>query len=749
MEGLFAIGSIGALVYSLIPNKKRKDITKRTKNHYTNNILQDDSKKDKISKTQKDNKKNTPTQSFKNNDHPHPSAHPNFHGLNNSTNTVEDIENFYGTMNQNNDGTYQSQLAGDSFSNPQHNNMLPNRSGNRIDSGQNERLLENFTGKDPSKWQNQRKQAVKSFQNTDQSMITDSETLSLDARKQQENRLPEEDELPQNNVLPFKQERVGPGLNQGYDSKPHDHGYHNINARDYAMPKDINELRAKNNPKIEYKGRTNHPSYPNQRGDIGKYEKIKPDACHELGQNRFTSAISQETYKQPQDEEHHVPDTNRNQTTHSTRTGAVISEQQAQTQNRDTTYDRPFGEERSNNRNGVVSSQSEYYVDDYGRSSIQVYGNERDTTKYVPTAPIKTAVKATIAPIDNVLRETKKAFTSGYSSRGSLDPQIPGKQQAYDPVTWQPKTTIKETTLHSSDYGKGFHSSRNTGPIVDPAYAPDTTIKETVEASQRTGTLEGFEQTYVRDPDNQARTTGRETLPSTEQEYIRNFNPHVEKPIIYDPLQTPKTTNKEMTNNSEWCGPVESETKIAQVNRDSYKAKRTHMETLVQNQRYGSIYQPDEAGYQITNENIHAPTTHKEQIGNYQYAGSARMDNDYPPDYTAVKSYEPSTNKDNLVSSNRPSVPEGNKTNVSAETTRTFCSPTDSDSQRYPKNTEQRTRSSPANITHENNQRIEPCQSRHPIQEEQLNTRGFDAESIAPNDNTYERPFGFKDDITK
>ena len=57
----------------------------------------------------------------------------------------------------------------------------------------------------------------------------------------------------ENHNLPFEQVKIGPGVGLDYEDGPTG-GYHQ-DMREYEMPRNIDELRAKNNPKITYKGR--------------------------------------------------------------------------------------------------------------------------------------------------------------------------------------------------------------------------------------------------------------------------------------------------------------------------------------------------------------------------------------------------------------------------------------------------------------------------------------------------------------
>ena len=53
--------------------------------------------------------------------------------------------------------------------------------------------------------------------------------------------------------MPFEQRKITPGLGIGYD-KESNHGFQQ-DIRQYELPKTIDELRSKTNPKISYKGK--------------------------------------------------------------------------------------------------------------------------------------------------------------------------------------------------------------------------------------------------------------------------------------------------------------------------------------------------------------------------------------------------------------------------------------------------------------------------------------------------------------
>ncbi len=96
--------------------------------------------------------------------------------------------------------------------------------------------------------------------------------------------------------LPFKQIKVGAGLNQGFTSEPSG-GFGQNNTRDFVMPKTVDELRTLNNPKISYESRVQHPKGITKRGKHGKVYKNRPDTFYKNSPDRYfktTGAIIRE-----------------------------------------------------------------------------------------------------------------------------------------------------------------------------------------------------------------------------------------------------------------------------------------------------------------------------------------------------------------------------------------------------------------------------------------------------------------------
>jgi len=103
--------------------------------------------------------------------------------------------------------------------------------------------------------------------------------------------------MKESNVLPFKQERVGPGLNQGYGTEGSGGFNSGMEARDAWLPKTINETRVATNPKLSY-SLENHEgpasAIVGNVGILGKVEKYLPDTFFIQNQDRWLTTTGQE-----------------------------------------------------------------------------------------------------------------------------------------------------------------------------------------------------------------------------------------------------------------------------------------------------------------------------------------------------------------------------------------------------------------------------------------------------------------------
>jgi len=347
-----------------------------------------------------------------------------------------------------------------------------------------------------------------------------------------------------NNFFPIEKIRVGPGLNQGYGSESTG-GFHQGDTLEYSKPRNLDELRSKINQQQKYfeipvKG---HIKGPDRRGEIAPMTKQRPDTVFEQTEDRWlktTGANSKDTLRPAQN----IRPTTR-QESHIEYKGPIA---------------------RSELNQGIN--------DDYGKSKIILYDNERETTEQrTVVTNVTSIIKALVAPVMDVLKYTNKEYTVE-APRGVGNPsvQIPSKPTLYDPVNHIMKTTVKETTIHDGDAGNLTGNKETYSALMDNA---KTTTKETTIHDNDAGNLTGNKETYSALMDNakttvketlihdtvltnvkgkngaylkngdDAKKTLRQTMPT--EDTVRNIGGVVYKVTLYDPDIVAKTTTKETT----------------------------------------------------------------------------------------------------------------------------------------------------------------------------------------------------------
>ena len=350
-----------------------------------------------------------------------------------------------------------------------------------------------------------------------------------------------------NNVFPIDQIRVGPGIDDGY-SNTGSGGFHNYYNNVYAMPKDIDNLRTKTNQKI----RTFNNDYKApkiktaQRGIVNSFNKNKPEKVFKTNKNNWfkTTGANLKGSKRPIE---NVKDTNK-QYSHIEYSGGIK-------------YIKP----------GIGNE------DQYGKDTIMVYDNERQTTESKTSITnITSIVKAVVAPIvDGIKFSTKEYMVDSARETGGNIKGPVEKPTTYDPINHIAKTTVKETTIHdnentnlkgpntgysaSQDIAKTtvkettIHDNENTnlkGPNTGYSASQDiakTTVKETTIHDNYNGNLKGeVIETYV-PYDDAAKTTVKETSSTLLKDNFRNIGPVQYKTYVYDPDLVAKTTVKETT----------------------------------------------------------------------------------------------------------------------------------------------------------------------------------------------------------
>jgi hypothetical protein len=510
-----------------------------------------------------------------------------------------------------------------------HNNMTPFFGSNvrqNVDELQNQQIVETFTGN--MKYSRKKDEIPNLFDpQANVGLPYGSGPLTLAYGKERfiaSNK--------RNNEAPTEKIYVGPGLNKGYTAQPSG-GFQQANTRDYILPKTVDELRVKTNPKVTYYLPVIPGSHPNTgTPKIGIVQKNRPDTFAVWSPDRYFITTGDRS-KPKQRAEVVLKHSNRattdvrramgpagpaNETKESIRSNIKVSTKCQYTpggpRNVDGSgqwtipedceepmqnyvpMDKCPGKDNYPDINALTKPNNKLnpYVDkrlnscnnlhDYGRSGWTQRPNNRNDTACLPAINLDGVDKANYIPITQDLRPSRKQAIVG-NTRWASNIQGPhNRHPVWDPNDI-PRTTIKETTLQSSPLANVGIQRPPNQRVYDPNDIPRTTIKETTLSQ---GILGGAH-------------AGDNLLPRT-----------------YDPTDVPRTTNKETTM-TDYAGnayiPVES-------GRESncYDARNTNRQFTSLNEHFGNATGDDEGGYKIRT--IDPRTTNRQYTSNHRYTGN-------------------------------------------------------------------------------------------------------------------------------
>jgi hypothetical protein len=252
------------------------------------------------------------------------------------------------------------------------------------------------------------------------------------------------------NVKPFEEQRVGPGLDKGYDNRGSGGFNSGMDARDKWADKTVDELRVKTNPKVTY-GLENHqgPAYnyiktaPTVETQ-GRVEKYLPDTYFLNTPDRWLTTTGLEK-GQTSRAEQMQKDVNRTTTTEEYFGTGSNTEGTAYyvDGHHENSKKQQLGEEALGPAN--LSKHNAASSGDYGRDGYKLLKNNRTCSNSNRLGGVGGAFKSAMAPILDMLRPTRKENVVGncriYGDAGSTVP----KPSVYNPADRTP-TTIRETT---------------------------------------------------------------------------------------------------------------------------------------------------------------------------------------------------------------------------------------------------------------------------------------------------------------
>ena len=349
-----------------------------------------------------------------------------------------------------------------------------------------------------------------------------------------------------NNFFPIEKIRVGPGINKGFDAAPTG-GFHQMDTADYAKPRNLDELRSKINQKQTYFEIPIQapPKGILQRAVITPFAKNRPDTNYEVSPDMWLRT-----------------------------TGAMTKAHERPSQNVKPTARPEFHIDYRGSAKYSASSPGQGVSNDYGKSKIVLYDNQRNTTgNRTVITNASSIVKAIVAPIIDAIKFSMKEYTvESVRAVGNPSIQIPSKATIYDPDNHIMKTTVKETTIHDSELINLSGNKETYSTLNDTA---KTTVKETTIHDSESINLSGNKETYsalndtakttvketmIHDTtisnikgdkdagyivfdDNEAKKTLRQTMPKIDS--IRNIGGTSYKVTLYNPDEVAKTTLKE------------------------------------------------------------------------------------------------------------------------------------------------------------------------------------------------------------
>ena len=440
------------------------------------------------------------------------------------------------------------------------------------------------------------------------------------------------------NELPFESELVARGVGKGYKSTGTG-GFHQFEINDIARPKNVDELRVLSNPKVTYKRPVLSGKGVDKRSKEGNVRKYRPDKFYIANEDHLFRTTG--AYTAVKSDEKFIMKTP-GRTTSRQIVGAAapaVNKRPTNIPNFKKSTRNKYSNTGVRNTYVAGSWNANDELSDYGKRSIKLAPNERDTTKKTHITNLVDAVKAIIAPLQDKMKMTRKENIEGNPNpEGYMSADMPKKQTIYDPNDVA-RTTIKETTIHNSHDGHMKANMPEKQTIYDPNDVARTTIKEQTIHNKMHTHVKGPTKLTVYDPNDLPKTTIKETtIHNNHYGHLHDQNA-AKRPTSYDILP-PKTTVKETTiDNIHHTNVSYSRGDGKGYLVTNYDAPATQKQSTSDNEYSGNISSSinDKGGY--LSSNFEAPATQKQSTSDNEYTGSAGSSS-----LTASKSYSDAYN---------------------------------------------------------------------------------------------------------
>lgn len=262
-----------------------------------------------------------------------------------------------------------------------------------------------------------------------------------------------------NNVKPFQEIRVAPGLGQTGGGVLGNGGFNaGMMERNAWKPKTVDELRTSNNPKVSYNGVVlGGKDRVTNRGIVGKVEKYQPDTYYINTPDRYFTTTGIEKAATVRSKQV-MPNVQR-ATTSAEYYGAGQTAQQeasyvpgAYVAPKRPELDAPIKHiSNLNAENRGDANEADYGIEGF-RDSRTTNNRDIDNQRERQLGPVESYVKAIFAPLMDVLRPTRKQNVIGNQRQvGNIGSGVTTSNYVYNPAN-RPRTTIREMTEERPDH---------------------------------------------------------------------------------------------------------------------------------------------------------------------------------------------------------------------------------------------------------------------------------------------------------
>ena len=290
------------------------------------------------------------------------------------------------------------------------------------------------------------------------------------------------------NEKPFQETRVTPGLGKGYNEYSKDGFVDTFRV----LPKDVNELRTADKPKVSYGGVIIPGMKGERRGIISNMAKHKPPKFKEQDPRDFVRSLGY--YRAPAvygsvDED--VPITNRVYTTKEWYGPVAFSKDESRPTSMLEQFRTPNKENylspTPRNTSGVdkekatSNTANSYHLEQTRRVTTEVNG-------YVNPAKTSYSKGYNFDPVNIIPDNTRREATEHMSVLGPAGNRQIGKGVAFDKVNWVPDATQRASTEVNMHIGGAGNRQIEKGYQYDyDLWKPDPTLRSSNEHNTYVG----------------------------------------------------------------------------------------------------------------------------------------------------------------------------------------------------------------------------------------------------------------------